>query len=156
MGFSLAGLAVSLAVLAPNALLIFFRPVDAAPPTRTPRPLTWLERAGQALCLVTPALTGQEPGDPWWFAAVAACIAVYLGLRVRYLATGRHVASLYAPLGPVPVPMALFPIAAFLSAAGWLGSWWIALAATILAAGHIPIAVATERAIHAPSSPLGG
>ncbi len=149
MGFSLAGVAVSLAILAPNALLILFRPVDATPPIRSPRPLTWLERSGQALCLVVPALTGQEPGDPWWLAAVIACIAVYLGLWGRYLVTGWHIASLYAPLGPIPVPMALFPIAAFLLAAGWLGSWWIALAATILALGHIPLALATARATRA-------
>ena len=154
MGFSFAGAAVSLAILAPNALLIFFRPVDTAPRTRHPWPLTWVERSGQALCLVTPALTGQQSGDLWWLVSVVACIGVYIGLWARYLTTGRHYAALYAPLGPVPVPMAVFPIAAFLLAAAWLGSWWSALAAVVLAAGHIPIAVATERAIHTPTSPL--
>mgnify|MGYP003677459720 CR=1 FL=1 len=149
MGFSLAGAAVSLAILAPDALLIFFRPVDTAPPIRSPRLLTWLERGGQALCLVAPALTGQDPGDPWWLAAVIACIAVYISLWARYLATGRRFATLYAPLGPIPVPMAVFPIAAFLLAAAWLGSGWSALAAVILAAGHIPLALASARATRA-------
>lgn len=147
MGFSLAGAVVSLVILAPNALLIVFRPIDSPPLTHPPRPLAWLERGGQALCLVVPALTGREPGDAWWLAVVIASIAVYLGLWARYLATGRRIGSLYAPLGPIPVPMALFPIAAFLFAAGWLGSWWIALAAVILAAGHIPLAAAVSRAL---------
>lgn len=146
MEFSLAGAAVSLMILAPNAILLVFRPVDTPPPTRPPRLLMWIERAGQALCLVVPALTGHQPGGPWWSVPLFACAAVYIGLWGRYVATGRRIAALYAPLGPIPVPMALFPVAAFLCAAGWLGSWWIALAATILAIGHIPLSLTTARA----------
>ena len=149
MEFSIAGAAVSLAILAPNVLLLFFRPVDSPPPTRAPWPLAWLERAGQALCLVVPALTGREPGDPWWLAGVIVCVGVYLGLWGRYLATGRRFTALYDPLGPIPVPMALFPVAAFLLAAAWLGSWWIALSAIVLGIGHIPLAYAVSRATRA-------
>lgn len=141
MEFSLAGAAVSFVILAPNALLLVFRPVDTPPPTRPRRLLTWIERVGQALCLVVPALTGHQPRDPWWSLPLFACVALYIGLWVRYVATGRRIEALYASLGPIPVPMALFPVAAFLCAAGWLGSWWIALAATILAIGHIPLSL---------------
>jgi hypothetical protein len=146
MGLSLAGAVVSLAILAPNVLLLFFRPVDSPPPTRSPWPLAWLERAGQALCLVVPALTGHRPGNPWWLTATIICMVAYLGLWVRYLVTGRRFAALYERLGPVPVPMAVFPVAAFLFSAGWLGSWWVALSAVILAVGHIPLALGIARA----------
>lgn len=154
MEFSLAGAAVSLVILAPNALLLLFRPVDSSPPILPPRLLPWFERTGQALCLVVPALTGQEPGGPWWLVALSVCVAVYIGLWARYLVTGRHIRALYAPLGSIPVPMALFPITAFLCSAGWLGSWWIALSATILGVGHIPLALVTARATR--SLPSGG
>jgi hypothetical protein len=44
--------------------------------------------------------------------------------------------------------MAVFPVLAFLAAAGWLDNPWLAGAAIILAAGHIPaslrIAAATR------------
>jgi hypothetical protein len=64
--FSPYGLAVGLAVLAPNLLLIWFPPTTRPASVRVPLPLAWLERAGQAACLVVPEITA--PGtltDGW-------------------------------------------------------------------------------------------
>lgn len=41
--------------------------------------------------------------------------------------------------------MALAPVAAFLGAAAWLQNPWIALAAVILAIGHIPASLLAAR-----------
>jgi hypothetical protein len=58
---------------------------------------------------------------------------------------------LYRPLWRVPVPMAILPAAVFLAAAAWLSNPWIAIAALILAAGHIPVSVITARATEDPA-----
>ncbi|GGC96799.1 hypothetical protein GCM10011512_24780 [Tersicoccus solisilvae] len=149
MGFSPLGLVVALAVLAPNLLLVRWPPREPLPEARVPRLLTWLERAGQALCLVVPVIT--RPGElvGWWSIPVFVAIAAYNGLWVRYLRTGRAGASLYRPWWGVPVPMAVLPVVAFLATAGWLSNPWIAVAAVILAAGHIPAADIIARTLRA-------
>lgn len=149
MGFSPLGLLVSAAVLAPNLLMIRFPPRDGLPDARPPRPLVWLERVGQALCIAVPALVAPGPLAPWWSVAVALALLLYYGLWARYLRRGRTAALLYRSLWGVPVPMAILPVLAFLAASAWLGSGWIAVAALVLAAGHIPVAVLTRRAVRA-------
>lgn len=146
MGFSPLGLAVSVAVLAPNLLMLAFPPRTPMPQARIPAPLTWLERAGQALCLVVPAVTAAGELHGWWAVPAAAAVAIYWALWVRYLASDRRASALYRPLWRLPVPMAVLPVIAFAATAAWLSNGWIAVAAGILAAGHIPASVLTARA----------
>jgi len=145
-GFSLAGLLVSLAILLPN-LVLLVAPADGAPrPLPAPRPvIVWAERIGQAGCLVLPALTVGSAGMSPWAVLTALFIAAYWALWLRYLITGRRFAQLYSPLGPIPVPMAVFPVAAFFTASAWLLSWPLAVAAAVLAVGHIPTALTIAR-----------
>lgn len=56
MGFSLLGLAVSLAIFLPNLLLIPFPPRPKLEGPAVPRVLLVFERAGQALCMTVPVL----------------------------------------------------------------------------------------------------
>lgn len=149
MGFSPLGLAVALAILLPNLLLIWFPPAEPWPAVRVPWLLTAFERAGQALCLVVPAITVPGPLVWWWLVAVAAAIAGYYGSWVRYLVRGRSPRALYGPIGPVPVPMAILPVAAFLTAAAWLSNPWLAAAAVVLGVGHIPASVIIARVVDA-------
>jgi hypothetical protein len=145
VGFSLFGLIVGIAVLAPNFLLLAFPPHDLVPVVRTPLLLLWLERAGQALCLVVPAIT--QPGHLiwWWSIPAALALVAYYALWARYLASGRRLTLLYDTVWRIPVPMAILPVVVFLAAAAWLSNPWIAIAALLLAAGHIPVAVITSR-----------
>ncbi|MFT4285948.1 MAG: hypothetical protein QM598_14045 [Protaetiibacter sp.] len=147
MGFSPLGLIVGFAVLAPNLLLLRFPPRDPLPRVAVPRMLSWLERAGQALCLVVPAITEPGPIAWWWVAPVAVALAIYYALWVRYLRSGRPVSALYRALWRAPVPMAILPVAVFLSTSAWLGDVWIAAAALVLGLGHIPVAVLNARAL---------
>jgi len=145
VGFSTLGLIVGLAVLAPNLLLVLFPPRTPPPTSHVPRPLGWIERAGQALCLVVPAIT--QPGviAGWWAIPVLSGLAGYYALWARYLLSGRAGATLYRSWWVVPVPMAILPVAVFFSAAAWLSNPWIALAAAILAVGHIPASAIIAR-----------
>ncbi|WOF23264.1 hypothetical protein N8K70_00920 [Microbacterium betulae] len=147
MGFSPLGLVVSIAALAPNLLLIWFPPRDQTPAAHAPRPLEWLERAGQALCLVLPAIT--RPGNIvwWWTLPAAIALVAYYALWTRYLIDGRLHTLLYEPLWRVPVPMAILPVGVFLATAAWLSNPWIAAAALVLGAGHVPVAIITSRTI---------
>jgi hypothetical protein len=147
VGFSLLGLIVSLAVLAPNLLLLWFPPRGRNVVARVPRPLEGVERAGQALCLVVPAISVPGAIVWWWLLPAVVALATYYVLWCRYLVAGREQALLYASLWRVPVPMAVMPVIVFLCAAGWLSNSWIALAAVVLAIGHIPVALLTRRAI---------
>ncbi len=147
MGFSPLGLLVSLAVLAPNLLLIPFRPRTPLPRIAPPKILSLLERAGQALCLVVPAVTLPGEVAAGWLAPLLLALAGYYALWIRYLATGRDAAALHRPWWGVPVPMAILPVIAFLAAAGGLGNPWIAAAAGVLAAGHIPVSLLAARSL---------
>jgi hypothetical protein len=152
--FSIAGAVVSLVVLLPNLLLVVFPPRDALPTRDAGLFATILERAGQAGCLVLPFLVGGPGGWSWWLVPLGVATAAYLALWVRYL-VDRRTASLFRPLGagPVrlPVPMAVFPVLAFLSAGGWLGSVFVGGAALVLAAGHLPNSSAAWRSIQEAS-----
>lgn len=88
MAFSTRGLIVGLAVPDPNLLLAASPPGTPRPAEYVPRPLGWIERGGQALCV------------------------------------------------------------AFLSAAAWLSSPWITVAAATLAVGHIPASAIIARTVH--------
>lgn len=132
------GLLVSLAVLAPNLLLLRFPPRDGYPDARVPRVLVILERSGQALCVTVPAITEPGPLRGGWSAAVAGGVLLYGGLWARYLRTGCRVRVLYAPFAGIPVPMAIAPVVVFLATAAWLANPWIAGSAVLLGIGHIP------------------
>lgn len=142
------GLVIGLAVLAPNLLLLWFAPRNPMPAPRIPVVLGWVERAGQALCLVVPAFTAPGALVGWWAApAVAALVGYYL-LWARYVFTGRDQAMLYRRWWVLPVPMAVLPVVVFLSAAGWLSNIWVAASAIVLAVGHIPASLMIARAIN--------
>lgn len=154
MGFSPLGLIVAVVVLAPNLVMVVARPRDSFAPHRVPGVLTWLERAGQALCIVVPIVVVPRTLSWWWVLPGAIALGIYYALWARYLARGRRTAELYLPLWGIPVPMAILPVLVFLASSAWMGNIWLTLAAAVLAAGHIPasaiIASAVRRA--APTS----
>jgi len=151
VGFSLFGLITAIAVLAPNFLLLAFPPLSERMIPRTPALLIGVERAGQALCLVVPVITAAGTLSWWWLLAVAVAVTGYHLLWVRYLLRGRMMVDLYRPLWNVPVPMAVLPVLVFLFCAAWLNNPWVAGAAVVLAAGHIPSSLLIARHLNAAS-----
>lgn len=154
MGFSPAGLLIALAVLAPNLLLIWLPPREPLPRVRVPAPLTLLERVGQALCLVVPAITLPGGFAAWWLPPATLALAGYYALWAHYLVTGRVGATLYRSWWILPVPMALLPVLVFLATAAWLMNPWIAIAAGMLAIGHVPASLLIARALALAPEPL--
>ena len=148
MGFSPWGLAIAVAVLAPSLLLLLRPPRPPLPTVRVSPVLSALERGGQAACLVIPVIVLPAPLAWAWAVPMAVFLAAYLGLWIRYVRR-RDAGTLYRPWGPVPVPMAVLPVAVFATAGAWLGVIWLVLAAGVLAAGHIPTSLAVARALRA-------
>lgn len=111
MGFSVLGLALSLAVFAPNLLLLWFPPRPAMEHVAVPKVVEVLERSGQALCVTVPVITVGDRPLWWWAIPAAILIVAYWALWGRYLLSGRRLSSLFAPVVGVPVPMALLPVA---------------------------------------------
>lgn len=149
MGFSALGLAVSLAVLLPNLLLLVLPPRAPLPDARIPALLQGTERLGQALCLTVPAITVAGQVSPVWILPLLTAVIGYWLLWVRY-AVQRTPQALFGPVWRVPVPMAVLPVAAFLCAALLLGNPWIGAAALVLGCGHIPASLRRARALRRP------
>ena len=148
MGFSLPGLLVALAVLAPSFLLLPFPPVDSpSPPPKTNAIAGVLERVGQVGCIVVAVIVTPVFGHPAWLVALVALVGLYYALWLRYLETGRHFSTLYSPLGPVPIPLALAPVLALVSASFWLQNWFLTATAAILGVGHIWVSAQVARAL---------
>jgi hypothetical protein len=153
VGFSWVGLVIGAAVLAPNLLVVFFPPRDGLPVVRVHPALALLERVGQTGCLALLALAGdrfsrQQPGA--WAVLLVISVLAYYSLWARYLLGGRTSDLLFAHLGFLPIPMAVFPVLAFGSAAAWASSGALGVAVVILAVGHFAVSWASYRATRAP------
>lgn len=83
----------------------------------------------------------------WWLLPASLALAGYYALWARYLVTGRVGASLHRSWWILPVPMALLPVLVFLATAAWLMNPWIAIAAGVLAIGHVPASFVIARAL---------
>ena len=149
MQFSWIGTAIAAAVLLPNLVLAVLPPrIGTLPQPRVNVVFTALERAGQLGCLVLLVFVAGTYSQPLWGILVALCIATYWSLWLRYVVT-RNVRELFAPLGRLPIPMAVFPVLAFALSAVWAESPWIGLAAAVLAVGHLTVSWRSWQALNA-------
>jgi hypothetical protein len=141
------GWMVTVFVLLPNLLFVFFPPAEI-PPERIGRNPAFeritgiLERIGQAACFTIPVFYALR------FDTALGKIAVTVGLCallfyyagwLRFVFSKRSFCLLFSPLAGIPIPMAIAPILVFLMAAINMQSWPLGIAAIVLAAGHLPI-----------------
>lgn len=143
MGLSVPGLCVAVVLLAPGVAIGLRPPSAPLPPSRLPGWVTAVERVGQVAVVGVLAWsrTALDRVDvvPW--VVVAAVLLGYLGwFAARYLRRGRHPHGLYEPAGPVPVPLAVLPVAALLVLAASARSVPLAAAALVLAPAHVAVA----------------
>ena len=151
LGFSYVGLAYLLLLFAPNLLWTRHKPpgYDEAS-RRESRVLLAFERAGEVCvtaCAVIFSDFNLRPPSPWclWLGASALLMVLYEGCWVRYFRTGCTWAGFYGKLGPVPVPLAVSPVAAFLLLGVYGKVAWMVLSALILGVGHIGIHLGHAR-----------
>ncbi|RKS86277.1 hypothetical protein DEU37_2643 [Microbacterium sp. AG790] len=147
MGFSPHGLVLSIALFAPSLLLVRFPPHPAPTSVGVPRSLVALERVGQVLCVTVPVITVGGDVRWWWALPVSLLVVAYGALWIRFVAGGCRLDLLFGPVWGIPVPMAVLPVAAFLAGSAWLANPWMAVAAVVLAAGHLPSSLFTARTL---------
>lgn len=135
----------------PSILLILCLPPKNKPAAEPDGKMVWvvLERAGQVGCIVALCTaTGFYYGkNQIWMSGMIACICIYYTLWGRYLVKRRDYAVLFMPFAGIPVPMAVFPIGAFLFAACWGESIWLGVATVLFGIGHIANSLRCYRQI---------
>jgi len=143
---------VSIAVLLPNLLVVFWSPWPSqsggnAEVVSENRLLLVLERVGQLGCFALPFFLQIElrgATEAVALGVMVAALALYYSGWLRYLRYGRKEDILYAPMWRLPLPMAVMPILYFLAASMILHSVWLTASAVILGIGHIPLSQATR------------
>jgi hypothetical protein len=143
-GFSIVGVAFLAMLFVPNIRWAKNQPQGydeiAAHEDKT---LLALERAGQVLTTTSAVVFVCPRGFslPWllWLLAALLLMVLYEVAWVRYFRNGERLDGMYQPLGPIPVPIASLPVAAFLLLGIWYQSPIAAISAVILGIGHIGI-----------------
>lgn len=142
MGFSIPGLILVVTILAPNLLYATFPPRNVPQTGRDAGPVFGLlEQIGRVACLGLLVFSGRTLDEGAsslpWFVLACVSIAMYYAVWIRYFSHGRKSSLLLAPLGVVPIPLAIFPVLAFGFSALWSESPWFGLAVLLFAVGHV-------------------
>jgi hypothetical protein len=135
---------ITLVILLPNLLILIFPPA-AVPPevikTGTlPRVMEITERVGQVAAFTIPFFYFLPPlrSSPVDILVVMAlALLFYYAGWARYLIKGRRFTLLFQPMLGVPLPMAISPVVYFAAVSVYLKSWPEAVAAAVLAVGHL-------------------
>jgi hypothetical protein len=152
--FPLGGI-ITLAVLLPNILAVFFPPVIRL--ANVPQPnhkrmqiMTVVERIGQVGSYVIPffyRLSLAGAADAVALVVMIGALILYYAGWVRYIILGRDEALFYRSLLSIPLPMAVMPVIYFLAAAVLLDSVWLLLASISLGTGHLTVSWLHSRSI---------
>ncbi|ASA21481.1 hypothetical protein [Paenibacillus donghaensis] len=141
MGFSITGTIIALLILLPSLVFFLkFPPVNVPQAIRETAPVyRVLEKIGQMTCLLF-MMISKDFFDiqqvNLYMILMIVCILCYYGLWLRYLRAGREFASLWKPVGFIPIPLAVFPVLAFGCAALWGNCIWLGVSTVLLAIGH--------------------
>ena len=143
-GFSIPGVILLAMLFVPNIAWGRRQPEGYAEISRNEnRVLLALERAGQVAttCAAVIFVCPQGFSMPWllWLVAAFALMLLYEAAWARYFKGGGRLIDMYAPLGPIPIPLASLPVAAFALLGIWCQSPITLVAAAVLGIGHIGI-----------------
>ena len=143
-GFSIVGVVFLLMLFVPNIRWAKSQPQGYDELSKhESRTLLLLERIGQVTCTCSAVVFVCPLGFslPWalWLLATFALMLLYEVAWARYFRDGEKLDGMYQPLGPIPVPIASLPVAAFLLLGVWYQSPIAVAAAIILGIGHIGI-----------------
>jgi len=135
---------ITLFVLLPNLLMLTLPP-DVVPSQpvkkdRLMKIMEGIERLGQAGVFVIPffySLPVLREASVDALAVMALALVFYYIGWARYALKGHRFVLLFAPLLGVPLPMAISPVVYFAAAAIFLRAWPLAIAAGLLAIGHL-------------------
>lgn len=148
-----SGLLITILVLWPNLLWMFFPPKDAPNEAqeqvhgRVLVILEWIGRLGVFVLPVFYVIEVKSTMQVISLGTMVLALLVYYTGWARYFLRGRTYGLLFQPLLTLPVPLAISPILYFAGASVLLASWPIALATALLGATHIPISYQSYRAL---------
>lgn len=159
-GFSIVGMIFLLMLFAPNTRWAKNRPLGYdAMVKHENRVLLALERVGQVVttCAAVVFVSPQGLTMPWllWLVAAFALMVLYEVAWVRYFRGGEELTDMYAPLGPIPIPLASLPVAALALLGVWYQSPITVLATFVLGIGHIGIHLGHRGELSGASSRHG-
>ena len=143
-GFSIVGVVFLAMLFVPNIKWAKHQPLGYDEISkRESKVFLALERVGQVLttCSAVVFVCPQGFSFPWllWLIAAFALLLLYELAWARYFSGGEKLDGMYQPLGPIPVPIATLPVAAFVLLGIWYQSPIAVIAAVILGIGHIGI-----------------
>ncbi len=143
-GFSIVGVAFLAMLFVPNIKWAKNQPLGyEGIAKRENKVLLMFERVGQVLttCSAVVFVCPRGFSFPWllWLLAALLLMALYEVAWIRYFRGGEELDGMYQPLGPIPVPIASLPVAAFVLLGVWYQSPVAVIAAVILGIGHIGI-----------------
>ena len=149
-GFSVVGVVFLLMLFVPNIRWAKNQPQGYEElASHEDKTLLMFERVGQVLttCSAVVFVCPRGLSFPWllWLVAAFSLMVLYEVAWVRYFKDGEKLDGMYQPLGPIPVPIASLPVAAFLLLGVWYQSPIAVAAAAILGVGHIGIHVGHLR-----------
>ena len=143
-GFSIVGVVFLAMLFIPNIKWGKNQPAGYAELSRHEnRALLVLERIGEVACSCAAVIFVCPQGFsfPWaiWLCLAILLMVLYEIAWIRYFKGGEKLDGMYQPLGPIPVPIATLPVAAFALLGIWCQSPITVLAAVVLGIGHIGI-----------------
>mgnify|MGYP003284562348 FL=1 len=141
LGFSYVGLIFLLLVFIPNFFWNRHRPVEYETDFESGIFLL-LERIGQVGCTISALMFSDfnfAPFTPWtlWLILAFAVMALYEFCWIRYFRSRMREINMYRSFCGIPVPLAVFPTAAFLLLGLYGKVVWLVLFAAVFGVGHI-------------------
>ncbi|MEA5003231.1 MAG: hypothetical protein VB081_06995 [Christensenella sp.] len=143
LGFSYVGLIFVLLLIVPNILFMRRVPADFSDEGEN-GVLLLLERMGQVGCIVCALMFSNfnfVPFTPWsiWLVVAFVLMGLYEFCWFRYFKGKQNARYMYRSFFGIPIPLAVFPVAAFLLLGIYGQVLWMILFAVILGIGHIGI-----------------
>lgn len=143
ISFSLTGLIIFILPMIVNIAYVMFPPENSG--YNSPKPARWLEITEKtsriAYMISVTFLKNAEPVNMRSLILGLACVflVLYYIVWLRYFINGRDTVFLGKPFLAVPLPLAVFPVLYFLSAALWLRNFPAIIFMIIFGASHIAI-----------------
>ncbi|MGN1164903.1 MAG: hypothetical protein ACI4S2_00565 [Lachnospiraceae bacterium] len=124
IGLSWAGVIIFALPMLINIIYVIFPPVNAPKePPKVNRAIEFVEQATRMLYMLAICFLVTRKGISYrsfWLYAGIVFLVLYYIVWIRYFAGGRDVALLTKNFGPIPMPLAVFPVLYFLCAAVWV------------------------------------
>lgn len=148
LSFSWIGLVVFALPMLINIVYAVFPPVGDTSPGNASRWAEAVENISRiAYLLAVVFLVSREPvrTESVWLYLAAVFLVLYYAVWIRYFAGGREVSLLGKRFLYVPMPLAVFPVMYYISAAVWLHNIPAAVIMAIFGAAHITVSVQSFR-----------